>query len=138
MPRKGPALRPSSIPIRSTTRCWSRSSSTRCSSGASLALAEKIVYGALAIVEEKTGAEPVGHAQACGRQRPSPARGAQPPGRWRHLPGPGRGSPAAGHDPRHPLDGVLLAGPASARWPKRLANEILDASNGIGASSQAP
>ena len=33
----------------------------------------------------------------------------QPPGRWRHLPGAGRGAAPAGHDARDPLDRRLLA-----------------------------
>ena len=77
-------------------------------------------------------------AQACRRQRAPPLEVQEPPGRWRHLPGPGRGAPPPGHDPRV----RWLVGYSRQRREKtmaeRLANEILDASNGIGAADQAP
>ncbi len=43
-------------------------------------------------------------AQAGGRERPARARGAEPPRRWCHLPGAGRGAAPTGDDARDPLD----------------------------------
>ena len=48
-----------SCPTRSTGRCSSPRSSTRCSSGASAPLAERIVYEALDIIKDKTGGDPI-------------------------------------------------------------------------------
>ena len=96
--------------------------------------AERIVYDAMTIIEQKTGAEPVSTAEAGRGQRPPPARGQEPAGRRRHLPG------AHGGRPRR-------ASTLAIRWlvgfsrdrrertmAERLANELLDASNGIGAA----
>ena len=98
-------------------------------------VAEKIVYDALTICEQKTGGEPVSGAQAGDREHQAPARGEEPPCRWRHLPG-ARSRSAA-----------RRAGTLAMRWivgysrqrrektmAERLANELLDASNGLGAS----
>ena len=59
MPRKGPAPAASSCPTRCTSRCSSPRSSTRCCCAASGPSAERIVYDALKIVEDKTGGEPI-------------------------------------------------------------------------------
>ena len=69
-------------------------------------------------IEEKTGSRADRHAQAGRRQREAAARGEEPPRRWRHLPGAGRGAAPPGQHAGHPLDRRLL--PASAarrRWP---------------------
>ena len=68
------------------------------------------------------------------RQRPPRARGEEPPGRRRDLPGPRRGPPRRATT----LAIRWLVGYARQRRERtmalRLANEILDASNGLGAA----
>ena len=97
-------------------------------------LAEKIVYDAMKIVEERTGGEPLSHREAGGRERQAGARGQEPPGRWRHLPGARRGAPPRANT----LAIRWLIGFARARREKtmaeRLADELMDAANGLGAS----
>ena len=98
-------------------------------------LAERIVYGALEGCREKSRHRPGRHPQAGDGQREADPRGAQPPCRWRDLPGAGRGAPAAADHA-----GPALAGARTrkARREKtmveRLMNELLDASNGLGAA----
>ena len=61
-------------------------------------------------------------AEACGRERAPAARGEEPPGRWRHLPGAGRGAAPPGDHARDPLDRRLLppaAGEDDGRAPRR-------------------
>ena len=96
--------------------------------------AESIVYGALEGCREKNGTDPVVTLKrALDNVKPDP-RGPQPPGRWRHLPGAGRGQA-----PRQTTLALRwLVGYSRQRREKtmteRLMNELLDASNGLGAS----
>ena len=67
-------------------------------------LAERIVYGALEQARDKTGTDPVVTLKrALDNVKPDP-RGPQPPRRWRHLPGAGRGAPGS-RRPRWPCAG---------------------------------
>ena len=96
--------------------------------------AERIVYEALETIEQKTGAEPIATLKRADREHQAAARGQEPPRRWRHLPGADRGqAPRA-----NTLAIRWLVGYSRQRREKtmaeRLANELLDASNGIGAS----
>ena len=75
------------------------------------------------------------HAQARAGQRQADARGQEPPRRRRDLPGAGRGQAR----PRRPRS--RCAGSSATRaqrrektMTERLMNEILDASNGLGAA----
>ncbi len=96
--------------------------------------AERIVYGALEGCREKNGTDPVITLKRAPGQRPADARGAQPPRRWRDLPGAVEVKPARAHT----LALRWLVGYSRARREKtmteRLMNEILDASNGLGAA----
>ena len=118
MPRKGPATAASSRPTRSTSRCSSPRWSTRSCCSGKRSLAERIVYDALDDRRGEDRRRARRHAQAGGRQRQAAARGEEPPGRWRHLPGAGRGAPAPCRRPS-PSAGSS-ASPRSAarrRWP---------------------
>ena len=98
-------------------------------------VAERIVYGALEGVREKTAGRPRRRPQARAGERPPVARGPLAPRRWRHVPGARRGAPG-------PVQTTLalrwLTDFSRARREKtmteRLMNEILDASNGLGAA----
>ena len=98
-------------------------------------VAERIVYGALEGCREKTGTDPVADAQAGARQRQADPRGQVPPRRRRDLPGAGRGQ---GRTASTTLALRWLVGYSRQRREKtmteRLMNEILDASNGLGAA----
>ena len=98
-------------------------------------VAERIVYGALEGCRDKTGTDPViTLKRAMDNVKPT-LEVTQPPGRWRHLPGARRGPPGRAR-PRWPCAG-WSATPRSRRektMTERLMNELLDASNGLGAS----
>ena len=73
--------------------------------------AERIVYGALEQAREKTGTDPVVTLKrALDNVKPG-LEVKQPPRRWRHLPGAGRGSPGPRQHPGAALAGQLLARP---------------------------
>ena len=78
---------------------------------------------------------PRGHAQARHGQREADPRGEQPPRRWRDLPGPGRGA-APSARPRSACAGWCSYSRARREktMVERLMNELLDASNGLGAA----
>jgi small subunit ribosomal protein S7 len=85
-------------------------------------VAEKIMYDAMKIVEEKTGAEPLATVEARGRQHQAPARGEEPPRRWRDVPGADGGPPSACQHARHPVARRLQSRPAGeddVRVPRR-------------------
>ena len=66
----------------------------------------------------RRGGEPIATLKRAIENIKPAARGQEPPGRRRHLPGARRGPAPPGHHPRHPLARRLL--PASAgrrRWP---------------------
>ena len=107
-PARDPPPAASSCPTRSTGRCSSPRSSTRSSSRGKRSLAESIVYDALDIVKEKTGGEPIATLKRAIENVKPAARGQEPPRRWRHLPGAGRGPAPPGQHPRHPLARRLL------------------------------
>ena len=119
MPRKGPAPRRELMPdpiYRSVV--VTQLVNKVLLRGQALASPSSIVYDALDEIERKTGGDPVAVAQARGRERPPAARGQEPPRRWRHLPGAGRGAAPPGHHARDPLDRRLLAASAGRRrWP---------------------
>ena len=79
-------------------------------------LAERIVYGALEQARDKTGTDPVVTLKrALDNVKPDP-RGAQPPRRWRHLPGARRGAPGA-RPPRWRCAGWSASPRRAARRP---------------------
>ena len=80
--------------------------------------AEKIVYTALEIIEQKTGAEPISTLKRAHREHQAAARGQEPSRRWRHLPGARRGPRSPRQHPRHPLGRSATRGSAGRRrWP---------------------
>ena len=97
-------------------------------------LAERIVYKALEQSSASDGQRPGDHPEEGGRERAADARGQVPPGRWRFLPGTGRGQAAAGHDARAALARELLRARREHSMAERLVAEIMDASNGTGTS----
>ena len=135
MPRKGPAPRRELMPDPVYRSVLVTQLVNKVLLRGKRSVAERIVYDALRQIEEKTGSRADRHAQAGDRQREAAARGEEPPRRWRHLPGAGRGAAPPGHHPRHPLGRRLLPGQRREKtMAQRLANELLDASNGVGAS----
>jgi small subunit ribosomal protein S7 len=97
-------------------------------------IAERIVYGALEGCRDKTGTDPVATLKrALDNVKPT-LEVAVPPRRWRDLPGPRRGQAPPRQHPRL----RWLVGYSRQRREKtmteRLMNEILDASNGLGAA----
>ena len=96
--------------------------------------AERIVYGALEGARAKSGRRPRSSPQEGHGERQAFPRGPLTP-RWRrHLPGSGPGQAGPLHRPRPALAGWLLEGPPRKDHDERLQNEILDASNGLGAA----
>ena len=74
------------------------------------------------------------HPEACRRQHQAAARGQEPPRRWRQLSGAGRGACAAG---QHVAIRWLVDFSRKRRektMAECLANEVLDAANGLGAA----
>ena len=97
-------------------------------------LAERIVYGALEGCRDKTGQRPGRHAQACARQRQ-----ADPRGKSRRVGGATYQVPVEVRASRSTTLALRwLVGYSRQRREKtmteRLMNELLDASNGLGAS----
>ena len=123
-----------SCPTRSTGRSSSPRSSTRCCSAASARIAEKIVYDALADIEKKTGGDPVAALKrAVENVRPAlEVRSRRVGGATYQVPVEVR--------PRRATTLAIrwIVGYSRQRREKtmaeRLANELLDASNGLGAS----
>ena len=124
----------SSCPTRSTGRCWSPSSSTRSCQRGKRSLAERIVYGALEIVKEKTGGEPIATLKrAMENVKP------QLEVKSRRVGGATYQVPVEVRPRRATTLGIRwLVGYSRQRREKtmalRLANEMLDASNGVGLS----
>ena len=136
MPSQGSRPAPSSsmpgpdLPVASS----SPSSSTRSCCDGKKSIAEHIVYGAFEIIEQKTGAEPARDLQEGDRQRPPAARG-----QGRRVGGATYQVPVEVKSRRSTTLAIRwLVGFSRKRREKtmaeRLANEILDAANGIGRS----
>ena len=136
MPRKGPAPEaPGRHRPGLQLAAGHRAGQQGAARTASSSIAERIVYGALEGCREKTGTDPVVTLKrALDNVKPT-LEVKQPPRRRRHLPGAGRG-------PRRSRSTTL-----ALRWlvsysrprrektmTERLMNELLDASNGLGAS----
>ncbi len=97
--------------------------------------AERIVYGALEGVREKTGNDPVVTLRrAVDNVRPDP-RGALPPRRRCHVPGAGRGARRPQQHPRPALDDHVL--PAAPREDDDRAPHERDCSTRPTASAPA-
>ena len=124
----------SSCPTRSTGRSWSPRSSTRSCVRGKRSTAERIVYEALETIEQKTGAEPIATLKrAIENIKP------QLEVKSRRVGGATYQVPIEVKSPRaNTLAIRWLIGYSRQRREKtmaeRLANELLDASNGIGAS----
>ena len=82
----------------------------------------------------KTGGDPVAVLKRAVENVRPQLEVQEPPGRWRHLPGAGRGPAPPGHHARDPLDRRLLPPAAGEDDGRAPAGELLDASNGIGAA----
>ena len=133
MPRKGPAPRRELMPDPVYRSVLVTQIVNKVLQRGKRSLAERIVYDALDIIEEKTGAEPIATLKRA-IDNVKPPLEVKPPRRWRHLPGARRGPAPPGQHARHPLDRRLLAQRREKTMAERLANELLDASNGVGAS----
>ena len=135
MPRKGPAPRRELMPDPIYRSVLVTQLVNKVLQRGKRSMAERIVYDALEHVEEKTGAEPDRHRSSgpsttSSRSSRSRAAGSvAPPTR-----SPSRSGPAG------PTPSPSAGWSATARqrrektMAERLANELLDASNGIGAS----
>ena len=138
MPRKGPAPRRELMPDPIYRSVLVTQIVNKVLVRGKRSLAERIVYDALDIIEDKTGTEPIATLKRAHREREAAARGEEPPGRRRHLPGAGRGAAP----PANTLAIRWIVGYSRQRREKtmadRLANELMDASNGIGALGEAP
>ena len=135
MPRKGPAERRELMPDPIYRSVVVTQLVNKVLLSGKRSTSEHIVYKALDEISRKTNGDPVTVLEARGRERPTAARGQEPARRRRDLPGAHRG--AAPHGPRRSRSAGSSATRASAgrrRWPERLAGELLDASNGIGAA----
>jgi small subunit ribosomal protein S7 len=134
MPARDRPPAASSCPTRSTGRCSSPRSSTRSCSGASAPLAERIVYDALDIVERRPGPSPSATLKrAIDNVKP------QLEVRSRRVGGATYQVPVEVRPRRaNTLAIRWIVGYSRQRrertMAERLANEILDASNGVGAS----
>ena len=134
MPRNGPAPRRELSPTRSTARCWSPRSSTRCCPGASAPWPSASSTTPSTRCEERTGAEPVAVLKrAVENTRPElEVKSRRVGGATYQVPVEVR--------PRRATTLAIrwLVGYSRQRREKtmaeRLANEILDASNGVGAA----
>ena len=135
MPRKGPAQRRDLMPDPIYRSVLVTQIVNKVMLHGKRSLAERIVYDAMKIVEEKTGSEPIATLKRADRQHQAAARGQEPPRRWRHLPGAGRGARPAGRPPWRSAGSSTSAAPAARRrWPQCLAGELMDAANGLGAA----
>ena len=135
MPRKGPApKRPVVIdPVYNSPLVTSLVNKVLLDGKRSTA--ESIVYGALEGCREKTGTDPViTLKRALDNVKPD-ARGQEPPRRWRHLPGAGRGQARPRAPPSRCAGSITYSRQRREKtMTERLMNELLDASNGLGAS----
>ena len=113
MPRKGPAPRRELMPDPIYRSVLVTQIVNKILLRGKRSIAERIVYDALDDHRGEDRRRADRHAQAGGRQRQAPARGQEPPRRWRHLPGARRGPAPPGQHPRHPLARRLL--PAAPR-----------------------
>ena len=109
MPRKGPAPRRELLPDPVYRSVVVTQLVNKVLQRGKRSIAEKLVYDALTEIESKTGGDPIPTLKrAVENVRPA-LEVTQPPGRWCHLPGPGRGAAPPGDDARHPLDRRVLA-----------------------------
>ena len=103
MPRKGPAERRELMPDPIYRSLLVTQIVNKVMLHGKRTVAEKIVYDAMKIVEEKTGAEPVATLKRAVDNIKPPLEVQEPPRRWCDLPGAGRGPPPPGEHARHPL-----------------------------------
>ena len=138
MPRKGPAPRRELMPDPIYRSVLVTQIVNKVLLRGKRSTAERIVYDALDDHRGEDRRRADRHAQAGHRQRQAPARGQEPPRRWRHLPGAGRGPSPPGQHPRHPLDRRLLPpapGEDDGRAPGQRAARRLQRRRRLG---QAP
>ena len=135
MPRKGPAPRRELLPDPVHRSVVVTQLVNKVLQHGKRSTAEQIVYDALSEIERKTEWRPDPHAQARGRERPPGARGEEPPGRWRHLPGADGGAAPPGDHARDPLARRLLA-PAAGEDDGGAAGRLSCSMrrNGLGAA----
>ena len=108
MPRKGPATRRELVPDPVFRSVLVTQVVNKVLSRGKRTLAERLVYDALDVVAREDRRRP-GHDPQAGRgEHEARARGEEPSGRWRHVPGAGRGPSPAGDDARHPVAGGVL------------------------------
>ena len=133
MPRKGPAPRRELMPDPIYRSVLVTQIVNKVLDRGKRTTAERIVYEAMRSSSRRPAPSPSPREARRG-QHPAAARGQEPPGRWRHLPGAHGGAPPPGHHPGHPLARRLRRDRRERTMAERLANELLDASNGIGAA----
>ena len=135
MPRNGPATRRELAPDPVYRSVLVTQVVNKVLSRGKRTLAERIVYTALEQVQEKSGATPSPRSSARWRTRAPRSRSSRacssvaPPTRC-----PSRRGLRRCDDAGHPLAHHLLAQRREKTMAERLAGEILDASNNIGAS----
>ena len=134
MPRKGPAPRRELAPDPIYRSVLVTQVVNKVLVRGKRSLAERIVYEALDVIAEKTGAEPIATLKrAVDNVKPQlEVKSRRVGGATYQVPVEVRPRRATTLAIRWIVSSRASA--ASARWPQRLANELLDASNGIGAS----
>ena len=133
MPRKGPAPRRDLMPDPIYRSVLVTQLVNKVLSRGKRSLAERVVYAALDDIKDKTGTEPIATLKrAIENTKPQlevkSRRVGEPPTRCRS-----RCVPAGPPPWRSAGLSATAASAGRRRWPKRLANELLDASNGVGA-----
>ena len=140
MPRKGPATRRELVPDPIYRSVLVTQVVNKVLSRGKRTLAERIVYDALehGRGEDRRPTRSPILKRAVENTRPE-LEVQEPPGRWRHLPGAGRGASPPGHHPGHPLAGRATRRQRREKtMAERLANEILDAVQRHRRRGQAP
>ena len=103
--------------------------------GGKKSTAERIVYGAFALIESEDAQRSDGDVPARAREHAAAPRGEEPPRRWRDLSGSGRGRAEARDVARDALARPVRAVAQPARaCREKLADEIIDAANERGES----
>ena len=135
MPRKGPAPRRELMPDPIYRSLLVTQIVNKVLLHGKRSTAEKIVYTALETHRGEDRRRADRHPQARHRERQAAARGQEPPRRRRHLPGARRGPQPRGPTPSPSAGSIGYSRQRREKtMAERLANELLDASNGIGAS----
>ena len=106
MPRKGPAPRRELQPDPIYKSILVTQVVNKILQHGKRSTAERIVYNALEVLSKRLAPSQLQRSSARSTTSAPPSK-SEPPCRWRHLPGPGRGPTASGQHPCYPLDHEL-------------------------------